>query len=141
METTKLTNEQIIRNLYEVAEQQDGKKFASLFTDDGYSYDIAVGQKYYGENLRLTVDIYAKAFPDMHREIFEVYTDGDCVIVELSLNGTHSGPLEMPTGTIPPTGKTMETPCCDVFRLRDGKVSSFHCYAAGTIMMKQLGLM
>lgn len=51
------------------------------------------------------------------------------------------GPLEMPGGAIPSTGKKIHVPCCDVFHLRDGKVTSFHCYNAATITLGQLGVL
>ncbi len=77
----------------------------------------------------------------MHRELYNLYVSGDRVIVELSLNGTHKGPLEMPAGTIPPTGKEIHAPCCDVFFLEKGKVKSFHCYTAATVLLGQLGVL
>jgi hypothetical protein len=66
-------NEKLIRSLYAVAEIQDSKSFASLFTEDGYFYDVSAGIKYYGEDIGKTVDIYAKAFPDMHRDLIDIY--------------------------------------------------------------------
>jgi len=135
------TNEEIIRNLYKVAEVKDVPGFVTLFTEDGYFYDVSAGQKYYGRDIGKTVDIYSLAFPDMHRELFNIYTSGDRVIVELSLNGTHKGPLELPAGTIPATGKEIHAPCCDVFQLVNGKVKSFHCYTAATILLGQLGVL
>ncbi|EPX64959.1 hypothetical protein D187_000384 [Cystobacter fuscus DSM 2262] len=135
------TNEQVIRALYEAAEVQDVKKFVSLFADDGYFYDVSAGQKYRGDEIGLTVEIYATAFPDMHRELDQFYVRGDVVVVELSLNGTHRGPLKLPAGTIPATGKEIHAPCCDVFHLKDGKVQSFHCYTAATILLGQLGVL
>jgi ketosteroid isomerase-like protein len=134
-------NEQVIRALYQAAEDQDSKKFASLFTDDGVFNDVSAGVKYRGKDLGRVVDIYAAAFPDMHRELYDLYEIGQVIVVELSLNGTHKGPLELPAGTIPATGKEMHAPCCDVFRLKDGKVLSFNCYTAATIMMGQLGVL
>ncbi|WP_224366435.1 nuclear transport factor 2 family protein [Hyalangium versicolor] len=135
------TNEQVIRALYEAAEVQDVQKFVSLFADSGYVYDVSAGRKYYGNEIGRVVDIFATAFPDMHRELTDFYVSGDVVIVELSLNGTHRGPLELPAGTIPATGKEIHTPCCDVFHLKDGKVQSFHCYTAATILLGQLGVL
>lgn len=135
------TNEQIIRNLYHVAEVKDVPGFVRLFEDGGYFYDVSAGQKYYGQDIGKTVDIYARAFPDMHRELYDLYTSGDRIIVELSLNGTHKGPLELPAGTIAPTGKEIHAPCCDVFHLANGKVKSFHCYTAATILLGQLGVL
>ncbi len=135
------TNEQVIRALYQAAEVQDVKEFVSLFADSGYFYDVSAGRKYRGTEIGRTVEIYATAFPDMHRELYDFYVNGDVVVVELSLNGTHKGPLELPAGTIPATGREIHAPCCDVFHLKDGKVQSFHCYTAATILLGQLGVL
>ena len=58
--------------------------------DDGYFWDVSAGKKYYGRDIGKTVEVYAKAFPDMHRELYDFYVkdDENKVIVELSLNGT-----------------------------------------------------
>lgn len=135
------TNEEIIRELYRTAEVKDVAAFVALFAEGGYFWDVSAGAKYYGADIGKTVDIYATAFHDMHRELGNFYVTDDVVIVELTLNGTHSGPLTLPAGTIPPTGKEMHAPCCDVFHLKDGKVTSFHCYTAATIIFGQLGVL
>jgi ketosteroid isomerase-like protein len=138
----EVRNEQVIRSLYSLAEgnAKNTSKFVSQFTDDGYFYDVSAGKKYFGSDIGATVDVYAAAFPDMHRELHALRSFGDHVLVELSLNGTHKGDLVLPAGTIPPTGKVMHAPCCDVFRVKDGKVFSFHCYVAVPILLKQLGV-
>ena len=135
-------NEKVIRTLYSLAEakSKDTPRFVSMFADGGYFYDVAAGKKYYGADIGVTVDVYAAAFPDMHRELYSLYFSDNLVIVELSLNGTHKGDLVLPAGTIPPTGKEMHAPCCDVFHLVDGKVTSFHCYVAVPILLEQLGV-
>src|ERR1700688_2423601 len=114
-------NEQLIRRLYSLAEatSKDTPQFVSFFADGGYFYDVAAGKKYYGNDIGVTVDIYAEAFPDMHRQLYAMYFTDDVVAVELSLNGTHNGDLRLPFGVIPPTHKEMHTPCCDVFHLKD----------------------
>lgn len=134
-------NEAVIRAVYQTAEAKDIKGFVALFTPDGYFWDVSADKKYAGEQLGLTVTVYADAFPDMHRALDQVYVADDVVVVELSLNGTHQGPLALPAGTIPATGKAIHTPCCDVFHLENGKVKSFHCYTAGTILFGQLGVL
>ena len=139
--STEMANETVVRALYQAAEVKDVPRFVSLFTIDGEFYDVSAGKKYKGKELGLTVEIYAKAFPDMHRELYNLYATGDVVIVELSLSGTHKGPLALPAGTIPATGNKISAPCCDVFRLKDGKVVSFNCYTAGTILLGQLGVL
>jgi hypothetical protein len=135
-------NEQVIRNLYFLADgkSKDTPKFVAQFADGGYFYDVSAGKKYFGPDIGVTVDVYAAAFPDMHRELYSLRTFGDLILVELSLNGTHNGDLVLPPGTIPATGKTIQAPCCDVFHLKDGKVTSFHCYVAVPILLEQLGV-
>jgi steroid delta-isomerase-like uncharacterized protein len=145
MSATKMgqdRNEQLIRQLYYLAEakSKDTPKFVSLFADGGYFYDVSGGKKYFGADIGLIVDVYAAAFPDIHRELDSFYFDDNVVVVELSLNGTHNGDLVTPTGKIPATGKKIHAPCCDVFHIENGKVTSFHCYLAATIILAQLGL-
>jgi ketosteroid isomerase-like protein len=139
--TVQDLNEQLIRRLYSLAEatSKDTPKFVSLFAQKGYFYDVAGGQKYYGTDIGLTVDVYAAAFPDMHRKLDSFYFQDNVVIVELSLNGTHEGDLALPAGTIPATGKEIHVPCCDVFHITDEKVASFHCYVAVPILLAQIG--
>ncbi|MFF7590647.1 nuclear transport factor 2 family protein [Kitasatospora purpeofusca] len=134
-------NEQIIRNAYRVAEEQDVAGWIAAFTEDGTFTDMSVPITYRGaDELGRTVEVYAKAFPDMHRELERFYVTGDVVIVQLRLQGTHLGPLELPSGTVPPTGRRMDAPCCDVFELVDGRIKRFDCYAEGSVIAAQLGL-
>ena len=138
---TMSKNEQLIRNVYQAAEEQKIKEFVNLFTADGIFFDASAGKKYQGADIGRTVEIYAAAFPDMHRELYSFYLTGNTVVVELSLNGTHKGPLTLPMGTIPATGKKMSTPCCDVFQIENGKVKLFNCYPSGTVLLEQLGVL
>jgi steroid delta-isomerase-like uncharacterized protein len=134
-------NEKIIRNAYQVAEDKDVAGWVASFTADGTFTDESIPYTYRGPaELGKTVEVYAKAFPDMHRELHTFYVADNVVIVQLSLQGTHLGPLELPAGTVPPTGKRMDAPCCDVFELVDGKIKRFDCYAEGSVIAKQLGL-
>jgi ketosteroid isomerase-like protein len=50
------------------------------------------------------------------------------------------GDLVFAAGTIKPTRKAIQAPCCDVFHLKDGKVRSFHCYVAVPVLLEQLGV-
>jgi ketosteroid isomerase-like protein len=139
--TVELDPEQVVRNAYKVAEEQDVPGWISLFTEDGTFTDTSIGVTYRGQNLGDTVEVYAKAFPDMHRELFQVYVTGNIVVVQLALQGTHTGQLTTPMGVLPPTGNKMDAPCCDVFEIVDGKIKRFDCYPAGTIIFGQLGIL
>jgi ketosteroid isomerase-like protein len=134
-------NEKIIRNAYQIAEDKDVAGWIASFTDDGTFTDESIPYTYRGpDELGKTVEVYAEAFPDMHRELYQVYVSGDMVIVQLALQGTHLGPLRLPAGTVAPTGKRMDAPCCDVFELSNCKIERFDCYPSGTVIAQQLGL-
>jgi ketosteroid isomerase-like protein len=140
-----MNNEQIIRRAYDLAEKLDVKGWVECFTPDGTFTDMSIGVTYRGPGgptgLGKPVEVYAAAFPDMHRELYRFVSKGDVVIVELALQGTHKGPMATAMGVIPPTGKRMDAPCCDVFRLVDGKIQSFNCYPSGTVIFAQLGVL
>jgi ketosteroid isomerase-like protein len=136
-----MDNEQIVRHAYKVAEDVDVPGWIAAFTEDGTFTDESTGVTYRGPNeLGIVVETYHRAFPDMHRELYRMYVSGDIVVVQLALQGTQLGPLSLPAGTVRPTGKRMDAPCCDVFELSDGKIKRFDCYPSGTIMMTQLGV-
>lgn len=124
-------NEALIRELYRVAEARslDADRFVSSFADDGYFLDMSSGQRWIGKEVREPVTGLIAAYPDMHRELLKLYhAADDVVVVELRLQGTHKGNLPLPDGVLRPTNKRFDVPCCDVWRLEDGKVKSFHCY-------------
>jgi ketosteroid isomerase-like protein len=125
-----------VRNAYAVAERKDLEGWINLFTPDGVFTDNSVGATYRGRALADPVRNYGTAFSNMHRELYHVYADGNVVIVQLALQGTHDGPLQLPFGVLPATGKHMDAPCCDVFELE-----RFDCYPEGSIIFAQLGVL
>jgi ketosteroid isomerase-like protein len=133
---------QTIRDLYAAAEGGglDVGRFVSFFSENACVWDIATGTEFRGTDIAMVASSMAQAFPDIHRELFNIYAMKDVIVVELAIRGTHRGALVTPAGTVPPTGRTIDVPCCDVLHMRDGKVVSFHCYNAASIMQRQLGL-
>jgi ketosteroid isomerase-like protein len=135
-----VNNEKIVRELYAAAEGsgKDIAKLVSFFSDEGYMCDIPSGLKLHGPAIGDAIDAFARAFPDVHRELFNIYVAENVVVVELAIRGTHKGELTLASGTVAPTGKAIDVPCCDVFHVESGKVVSFHCYNAASVMQQQL---
>jgi predicted ester cyclase len=48
--------------------------------------------------------------PDVKGNVTNTYTSGDKVALEMAWDGTHTGPLVTPGGTIPASGKRQHTP-------------------------------
>jgi ketosteroid isomerase-like protein len=135
-------NEEFVRRAYAVAEEGNIAGWIDCFTPDGVFVDNSVGVTYRGPGeVAKPVEYYGAAFSDMHRELYDVYVSGDVVVVQLALQGTHDGALHLPFGMLPATGKRMDAPCCDVFKLQDGKLHRFDCYPEGSIILEQLGVL
>jgi predicted ester cyclase len=136
-----LDHEKFIRKLYTYAEgdQMDVEKFVSMFSDEGYMLDMASGTKFRGKAIGDSIASLASAFPDVHREILSIYVAENVVVLEIAIRGTHKGELALASGTLAPTGKTIDVPMCDVYHLEGGKVISFHCYNLPSAMLQQLG--
>ncbi|RAK63734.1 ester cyclase [Phenylobacterium kunshanense] len=59
-------------------------------------------------------------FPDQGNEIIAIAHDGDTVLVEFWLTGTHLGPLRLPTGTVEPTGRSFRVRMAASFEFAPG---------------------
>lgn len=136
-----LASEAIVRELYTAAEGRvrDTDKFVSLFASDGYFMDVPSGQRWYGADVRKPIEALYVAFPDMHREWLEVHVIDNGVVVELKLQGTHRGDFHVAGGVLPATDRRFDVPCCDVFGLKDGKITEFRCYNDVSVWLDQLG--
>jgi steroid delta-isomerase-like uncharacterized protein len=81
------------------------------------------------------------AFPDLRFDILRTMTNGDTVIYVWNGKGTHSGPLALPTETVPPTGKYAELQGVLVTTMKDGKILREESYWNQMELLAQLGLM
>jgi hypothetical protein len=88
-----LSNEEIIRELYAAAEGQgtDIEKFVSMFSDEGYMRDVPSGTEFRGQAIGDSIAGLVNAFPDVHRELLNIYVAKNVVVVELAIRGTHKG--------------------------------------------------
>ena len=118
------SNEEFVRHAYDVAEDKDIPGMDRLLQPRcGLFIDNSVGITYRAPGeVAKPVENYGRAFSNMHRELYDIYVDGDIVVVQLAFQGTHDGPLSLPLGVLPPTGNQMDAPCCDVFKIKDGRL-------------------
>lgn len=133
--------ETVVRQAYRTAEGDvlDVRGFAALFTADGV-FNAIGGESYRGEHLGDLILSLAQMTPDIHRELHRVNVLGDVVAVELSIQGTFTGPFPTPAGVIQPTGAKLDIPCADFWYLQDGKIKEFNCHVSVNVMLAQLGV-
>ena len=82
---------------------------------------------------------WAKAFPDSKATFVREFASGETVVLELVWKGVHTGSLQTPTGTIPPSNKPIELPACQVVQVEGGKLKRASHYFDMLTMLTQIG--
>lgn len=94
-----------------------------------------------GEAYRDWMNMHFRALPDFTHEIRGLAAEsGDTVSFELHASGTFTGPLEMPGGDVPPTGRSVNVPAVDVWRFENGLIAAYHLYFDRLDLFGQLGI-
>ncbi|HZQ49425.1 MAG TPA: ester cyclase [Candidatus Dormibacteraeota bacterium] len=84
---------------------------------------------------------WLKAFPDGKMKVRSEIISGPWVVQEILMEGTHTAPLESPTGPIPATFKKVSGYGVQVLRIENGKIAEARIYFDQLDQMRQLGLM
>lgn len=110
----------------------------ACYTDDMEWLDVALekperGKAAVGAFLRQLMDV----FPDLRYEPERIVHEGDQVIVQFRMYGTHRGTYN----GLPPTGKMLVIPSVSVILFRGSLIASDHCYFDNTMTLRQMGLM
>jgi predicted ester cyclase len=69
-----------------------------------------------------------KAFSEVNVKINDVFIKGDKIAATWTSTRTHSGPLVLPWGEIPPAGKKIKSSGVSVCRMVKGKIVEFWLY-------------
>ena len=88
------------------------------------------------EGVRMFVQMFRDAFPDMKVTTIAVVVDGDEAWMHSSFTGTHKGELM----GIPPTNKKVEVTQFDRVKFKDGKAIEHWGLSDDMGMMTQLGV-
>jgi ketosteroid isomerase-like protein len=136
-----MTLEQIVDRHYAEINGNDFSDAADLFSPDVTTEAPGTGTLTGIEAFVGYGQAFVRAFPDggIHRDRF--VEAGDQIVVEGRFTGTNTGPLQTPAGELPATGRPMELPFADSFRIVDGKITEHRIYYDTVGMLAQLGLM
>ena len=79
------------------------------------------------------------AFPDAAGTVTSAVASDTTAALEVTWKGTHTGPLETASGTIPPSGKRQETPAAIFSTFEGGKIKESRHYFDSMTLLKQIG--
>ena len=137
--------EDAARKLTDAITKHDITTATNTYASDAVAYDPMYPQPLRGrEAIKKDTETYFRAFPDLRFELLTtVEKDDRSGAAEIRMSGTHTGPLESPTGQeIPPTQKRVELKGAVFARLNDrGEIVEERRYYDVATMLRQLGLM
>jgi steroid delta-isomerase-like uncharacterized protein len=138
-----MTGEELARRYVDVFNDRDVDAWVALFAEDAVIHDPFFPEPWKGreaiENEEQTV---LRAFPDMQwRQLRPAIDVGDRVAVEVAVKAVNDGPLKMPNGELPATGRAISFETA-VFWLigPDGLITEERSYFDATGVAAQLGI-
>ena len=83
---------------------------------------------------------WKQAFPDAVGTVTSAVASGEKAALEVTWNGTHTGPLATAEGTIPASGKRQETPAAYFFTFDGKRIKDSRHYFDSLTLLKQIGV-
>ena len=84
---------------------------------------------------------WRKAMPDVKGTVTNSFASGSKAILEVTWEGTQTGPMDGPGGTLPPSGKRQTTRAAWIFEFDGDKIKESRQYFDMMSFMQQIGAM
>jgi steroid delta-isomerase-like uncharacterized protein len=135
-----MSAKQVLEQAVDAFNAKDEERFVSLASSD-IELPSSGGINLRGrDGFRQWFQLWTVAFPDRQVRYHNVVGDADQVIGEGTFTGKHTGVMRLPTGDVPPTGKSVTIDYVAVQRVSNGKITYLRHYIDVMDLMTQLGL-
>jgi steroid delta-isomerase-like uncharacterized protein len=133
----------VARESIECFNAGDFDRLRSLLADDSWEEELATQRRLDGADAQVNAGRgWKEAFPDGRGTIHGAYADGGTVTLELTWEGTQSGPMRTPDGQeIPATNRRGTVKACQVIEVDDGKIRSTRHYFDLMTLLQDIGVM
>ncbi len=130
----------VARSLVEAFNTAEWDRFRELSAENVVYDEVGTRRKIEGIDKTLAaLQGWKVAMPDVTGTVDSVVASGNVVTAQITWDGTHTGPLESPGGTIPASGKRQVTPSCWVLNVEGGQVQSSRHYFDMVAPLVQIG--
>ena len=135
--------EDLARESIESYNAGDFDRFRSLLADDFYEEELGTQRRIDGADARVAAaQAWKRAFPDEQATITGVTTGGNTVAIEITWEGTQSGPIATPDGQeLPPSNKRITLKAVEVIEVEDGKLKALRHYFDLMTLLQQIEAM
>ena len=138
-----MSADQVVRQYVETFNQKDPIGWAALFAVDAVLHDPFFPEPTKGRDaIKSMIEGIWRAFPDMAwKQLGDPIDAGGRVAFVVSVEGTNDGPLAMPAGEVPPTGKSMAFESAVLWTIdSNGLIAEERSYFDATGVAAQLGV-
>jgi steroid delta-isomerase-like uncharacterized protein len=131
----------IARGVVEAFNNDDWERMAGLLTPDSLYRELGTQREMRGSaEIMQALQGWKQAMPDVKASVTNALASGNTALLEVVWEGTHTGPLQSPGGTIPASGKLQRTPSAFIFEITGDKVKESRNYFDMVTFLQQIGL-
>lgn len=131
---------EMIKRHIEAFNEDDWEAYKAGYADDAEFIEMPTQQHARGPaEIAKLLQRWKLAFPDLRGTIVNGAASGDKLFIEVNWEGTHTGPLDGPFGTIEPTGKTGKVSAAIIFTMKGEKIATTHHYFDVMTVLLQTG--
>ena len=130
------------RNLIEAFNRSDWEGCKATLTTNSVYDEVGTSRRVEGVNeIISSLQGWKEAMPDVKGTVTNSFASGDSANLEVTWQGTHTGPLQTPSGVIEATGKQQTTRGNFVMNFEDGKIKESRNYFDMLSFMQQLDVL
>jgi steroid delta-isomerase-like uncharacterized protein len=132
---------EVARQEVETFSQGDWERYKEIHTPDAVYDEVGTGRRVEGIDEIIEINrSWREAFPDAKGTVGKASASGDTVTLEITWEGTQSGPMEGPAGELPPSNRRVTVRAVQVLDFADGRIKENRHYFDSMGMFAQLGV-
>jgi len=130
---------QIAREVVDAFGASNWERSSQLLSNTVY-HELATQRHITGwDNILEVFKGWKQAMPDVFGTVTSAISSGNQVTLEITWEGTHTGPLVTPDGTIEASGKSQKTPAAWIFEFEGGNIKESRHYFDLLTFLQQIG--
>jgi steroid delta-isomerase-like uncharacterized protein len=127
-------------DLIDAFNEADWERFRGVLSPDTVYTETGTGRRVEGAEAYVTLcQGWKVALPDVRGTIRGAIATEDQVAQEILWEGTHTGPMETPGGTLPPSGAQISVEASLWIRFDGDKAREVHHYLDVLSLLQQIG--
>jgi len=128
------------RSVLDAFNDNDWGRYGSLLTPNALYNEVGTQRRLQGvAEIVQGLQGWKEAMPDVKGTVTNAFANADRAVLEITWEGTHTGPLAGPGGTIPASGKRQVTLSAWVFDFDGDKIRESRNYFDMLALLQQIG--